>query len=457
MAEVGNIQGATKVLVPVAVKPPGTNEVKANNAFSELRAKMKGLGFTDPQIDKIFADLEGYVGRVMGKFGQANSPLCLDKYTVRKWLADVVSKQISKQMKKDPKFLEGLKNDPNILSKIKPGKEGIYDLLNAYREDLGFFEKRLSSFVEHKVTPEAVRELLGGEEFTLADFMNEMDTRVFVFAGTVSPGMPLVKVLQLFAAAKIIVMPEGLMAGRVQKELYRTAEMNIKIKYPQDSEKAEDKDDRENLLNKARSLIYGENGEKPEIKGLLNYFKITDKDFEKSPLYAYIYHAYESEAASLPEGETVVDVRKVLDNAGLAMVCGGEGLISHLEDIGVNPKVVYDLIETKEDGFIIRHLKDLKLIKKESKEETEKIKQTIEALRKIIALIAVRGAEQWEGSPLELSAEGQSLKDFLNGLGKKTLYELTEYSKNINIELPKPAATGKILTPVEKPETLPHT
>jgi len=348
-----NVSAGSKDVQPdkvksLLIKSVGAEDAELmSSAYGGVIQKMADNGFTSEKIAQSVLQLEGQVKELHGMFGL----LGLDKPAVRKWLVKVIASQ------KDQKaFL--FSEDFNLLSRIKIGRNELYSLMNANREGLGLFEKTFSHMPVYEVTETAFDRLFGNSDgkyskdkdaVTLDKFTATMNDEVLPFAGLMSQS-PLLKTLQLFAAKRFVLINKDEMVGRVRTAIYNLSVKNIYSKYPMPDEGQKDgkKEVREKLLKQIKIYCFGDEGAKTKPNVVENVVFNKNRDgkggkeafdylegYEDSVLIRYI------EAASVGADKDSDD--KALYLAGLATLCGENGLISHLESQGGREKDVYGI------------------------------------------------------------------------------------------------------------------
>ena len=349
------------------------------DAYAKLANKMRAKGLKWDVVDETLSNQEDMVKKLQEMFG-------LEKAMIREWLVSMINKQIDK----DGVELEGFM--------IKMGPKEIYLLVNAVRESLGFFGKMFSPFFEHEVTGKAVDRLFGDrngkydpkkDDKTLDKWVKTMKEEVLVFAGAVAPNAPLQEVLKLFAATRFVSPGEGGMAEGVKTALFKLGMKNIEIKYPHSTDKNEEEKNeqtRKVLEAALKTHIYGdkEHGIKPDI---VNSLILKNNKDDKGETFDY-FKGHESSVllASFPsifralassdkirsdyyytnkiepvEGGGEIDENEILYLAGLATLCGENGLISQLEETGGREKDVYDIIMTGKGDALVFAITDFGL------------------------------------------------------------------------------------------------
>lgn len=340
----------------------GSDTDQVLDTYDKLMRKMLESGVvvvTDDEAVKAINDLEGQLDQLM----EMLSDVGLDQRLVRNW----ISKVIDKQMGKKGEGLE-IKEGFNAASEIYIGRDELYSLVNACREDMGFFERQISGFPVREVTGQAFDALFGdknhrydrgSDDVSLAKFTYKMKNDVLVFAGSVSSDA-LEKTLDLFSTRNFFFIDRETMAHEVKLTLCNLAMDNItKNLYPpsKDSE-AGNREKREFLLRQISRYYYDTSDKKLMINAMImgtnkddrqtdESGNVTEKAFdyfkgcEKTILVQSLAHVLKArEKAGVG---AVSDDKEVYYLAGLATLCGERGLIRHIRELGGTEREVYSI------------------------------------------------------------------------------------------------------------------
>jgi hypothetical protein len=372
--------GAPIVAVP---KPAAIDEF--GGVYGVLIDKMRANRFSTEEINSSLEKLEAQVEELHDMFGG----LDLDRFTIRKWLADTISKEIyafqrrpyATWAERQELSLDLSKSeDFDILSRVKIGRAELRSLLRANHENLGFFKKMASSFPVFEITEKAFDALFGDQNgkyevgkdvVSLARFTNTMKDKVLVVTGTISSNA-LQKAMEYFASNDFVFMDKDMMVDRVKIDLYNLAVNNIVKKYsPSNDSRTGNKEKREELIKQVKFHIYGKakDGKKPDIvrnlwlkagkgKGLddwLDYFE----GYEKKALFGHMISKYNNELFS-GRSESEIDENEILCLAGLAALCSeASGFVSHLEATGGKAKDIYGPLGKKREEKVKKELEFL--------------------------------------------------------------------------------------------------